>query len=53
MDGSVLTDIFTHDYLNRHPIRQSESSDIKWEGDMGTAALDAEETRKVKERLRG
>jgi predicted AlkP superfamily phosphohydrolase/phosphomutase len=53
MDGSVLTDIFNNDYLSHHPIKQSESSDIKWEGDTGAAALDAEETRKIEERLRG
>ena len=53
MDGRVLTDIFTNDYLSHHPVQQSESSDIKWEGATGAAALDAEEARKIEERLRG
>jgi predicted AlkP superfamily phosphohydrolase/phosphomutase len=51
MDGKVLTDIFTEDHLNHHPIQYSEPSDIQWKG--STAGLDAEETRKIEERLRG
>ena len=53
MDGSVLTDIFNNDYLSHHPIKQSEPSDIKWEGDKEGASLDSEEIRKIEERLRG
>jgi predicted AlkP superfamily phosphohydrolase/phosphomutase len=51
MDGKVLTDIFTEDHLNRHPIQYSEPPDIQWKG--STTELDAEETRKIEERLRG
>jgi predicted AlkP superfamily phosphohydrolase/phosphomutase len=51
VDGRVLTDIFTEDHLNRHPIRYSEPPDIQWKEP--AAVLDAEETRKIEERLRG
>ena len=51
MDGRVLTEIFTDDYLNQHPIQKSESSDSGWQA--GAATLDAEEKRKIEERLRG
>jgi predicted AlkP superfamily phosphohydrolase/phosphomutase len=51
VDGRVLTDIFTEDHLNRHPIRYSKPPDAQWKA--STAELDAEETRKIEERLRG
>jgi predicted AlkP superfamily phosphohydrolase/phosphomutase len=51
VDGKVLTDIFTEDHLNRHPIQYSEPPDIQWK--VSAAELDAEETRKIEERLRG
>jgi arylsulfatase A-like enzyme len=51
MDGAVLTDIFVEDHLNRHPIQYSEPQDIQWK--TSVEALDAEETRKIEERLRG
>jgi len=51
MDGKVLTDIFTEDHLNRHPIQYSEPPDIQWK--VPATELDAEETRKIEERLRG
>jgi predicted AlkP superfamily phosphohydrolase/phosphomutase len=51
VDGRVLTDIFTEDHLNRHPIQYSEPPDMQWK--VSTAELDAEETSKIEERLRG
>jgi predicted AlkP superfamily phosphohydrolase/phosphomutase len=51
MDGKVLTDIFTEDHLNRHPIQYSEAPDIQW--NVSATELDAEENRKIEERLRG
>jgi predicted AlkP superfamily phosphohydrolase/phosphomutase len=51
MDGKVLTDIFTEDHLNQHPIQYSEPPDIQWK--MSAEELDADETRKIEERLRG
>jgi len=51
MDGKVLTDIFTEDYLNRHPVQHSEPPDIQWKA--SSDELDAEENRKIEERLRG
>ena len=51
MDGKVLTDIFMEDHLNHHPIQYSEPPDIQWKG--SATELDAEETRKIEERLRG
>jgi predicted AlkP superfamily phosphohydrolase/phosphomutase len=51
MDGNALTDIFTEERLNRHPIEYSEPPDIQPK--VPTAELDTEETRKIEERLRG
>ena len=51
MDGKVLTEIFSEDYLARHPIHQVESSEVK--GQTLPVTLDEEETRKIEERLRG
>ena len=51
MDGRVLTEIFTEGHLNRHPIQYSEPPDVQ--GKVSTAGLDAEEARKIEERLRG
>jgi predicted AlkP superfamily phosphohydrolase/phosphomutase len=51
MDGKVLTDIFTEDHLNHHPIQYCEPPDIQWK--VSAEKLDAEETRKIEERLRG
>jgi predicted AlkP superfamily phosphohydrolase/phosphomutase len=51
VDGRVLTDIFTEDHLNRHPIQYSQPPDIQWK--TPTAELDSEETSKIEERLRG
>jgi hypothetical protein len=51
MDGAVLIDIFIEDHLNHHPIQYSEPSEMQWKG--STAELDAEETHKIEERLRG
>jgi len=50
-DGKVLTDIFMEDHLTRHPIQYSEPPDIQWK--MSGTELDAEETSKIEERLRG
>jgi predicted AlkP superfamily phosphohydrolase/phosphomutase len=50
-DGQVLTDIFTQDYLQRHPVKQVEPTPAKpQEAD---SVLDEEEARKIEERLRG
>lgn len=51
MDGKVLTDIFMEDHLDRHPIQYREPLDIQWKTSAGE--LDAEENRKIEERLRG
>jgi hypothetical protein len=51
MDGKVLTEIFSEDYLARHPVYQVEPSKVK--GQTLPVALDEEETHKIEERLRG
>jgi predicted AlkP superfamily phosphohydrolase/phosphomutase len=51
MDGKVLTDIFTEDHLNHHPIQYSEPPNIQWK--VSADELDAEEKQKIEERLRG
>jgi predicted AlkP superfamily phosphohydrolase/phosphomutase len=51
MDGRVLTDIFTEEHLHNHPIQYCEPPDTQWKGPK--TELDAEETRKIEERLRG
>ncbi len=51
MDGRVLTEIFTEDYLGNHPIHKIKSLDSGWQSE--STALDVEETRKIEERLRG
>ena len=50
MDGRVLTDIFTEDHLSHNPIRSIKPSDIQWK--TGAVELNAEETKKIEERLR-
>lgn len=49
MDGRVLTDIFTQEYLSAHPVRFSAPAST---GLSGTAGLGAEEARQIEERLR-
>ena len=51
MDGKVLTDIFTEEQLHRHPVQCFEPS--KPSADSTHAVLDADESRKIEERLRG
>jgi predicted AlkP superfamily phosphohydrolase/phosphomutase len=51
MDGKVLTDLFAEGYLRRRPVQYSEPSEVAVQT-IGTV-LDAEEARKIEERLRG
>lgn len=51
MDGKVLTDIFTEDQLRHYPVQQGEPSSVR--AQEAEAVLDAEEARKIEERLRG
>jgi predicted AlkP superfamily phosphohydrolase/phosphomutase len=51
MDGRVLTDIFTQEYLRRHPVQQVEPTSI--EPRAAVPELDANDARKIEERLRG
>ena len=50
MEGRVLTDAFTEERLRRDPVRHVEPAIGMSASGMG---LDAEETRKIEERLRG
>jgi predicted AlkP superfamily phosphohydrolase/phosphomutase len=50
MDGRVLTDVFTEDFLKSNPLRIDESSSLRFPEDFRTAEQDAE---LVKRRLEG
>jgi predicted AlkP superfamily phosphohydrolase/phosphomutase len=50
VDGKVLTDIFKEEHLRNHPIQYSEPPNIQRKE--SAKELDAEETRKIEERLR-
>jgi hypothetical protein len=51
MDGRVLEEIFTEEYIARHPVRISDAAQFA-EGEKAAAMTD-EESEEIRERLRG
>jgi predicted AlkP superfamily phosphohydrolase/phosphomutase len=49
MDGEVLTDIFTADYLSQHPVRQGDAATADMQ--LSKASLDEQEAREIETRL--
>jgi hypothetical protein len=50
MDGRVMEEIFTEEYMRTHPVRGSEASVYEGASDVGV--MSDEEREEIRERLR-